>query len=188
MALVDKLGMEEVDLLGHSFGGRIAIRITATQPERIHSLILIDSAGIRHYEAGWRFRFITCLTKLGKPIILRLPNPLRARVRWRFYQAINSTDYLTAGRLSETYNKVVSEDLEPALPQIRVPTLLLWGEKDHETPLRDGRVMVSRIPNAKLVILPGAGHFSFLDRPGEANQALDDFLFKSNGASPCGPQ
>lgn len=180
LAFMDKIEVRKADLLGHSFGGRVAIKIAATQPERVQRLILVNSAGVCQSQVGWRLKFITRLAKLGKSIIDRLPKPLHVRVRWWFYQAIDSTDYLTAGRLSGTFSKVVSENLEPILPAISAPTLLIWGKKDQATPLEDGRIMARKIPNAKLVILPKAGHFSFLDQPVEANQALDNFLFDSS--------
>jgi pimeloyl-ACP methyl ester carboxylesterase len=78
--------------------------------------------------------------------------------------------------MRETYKRVIEEDLEPLLPLVQASTLLLWGSKDKATPLKDARVMAKKIPNAKLVVLPKAGHFSFLDQPTLAQKALDDFF------------
>jgi len=171
-----KCKIEKPDMLGHSFGGRITIKIAALYPQQAASVILVDSAGVRQYETGWKYKLTSLLAKLGKPVTDRLPNFLRKNVRRRFYQAIGSSDYLNAGRLKETYTKVIAEDLESLLPSISAQTLLIWGEKDDATPLADGRLMANKIPNSKLVVLPNAGHYSFLDQTALTTQTLDNFL------------
>lgn len=168
--------ISKADLLGHSFGGRVAIKLAAAQPERVRRLVLVDSAGVRQYESSLGFRLVGRLASLTKPLLYRLPTRVRKRVRWWLYSSIDSTDYLTAGPMRETYKRVIEEDLEPLLPLVQASTLLLWGSKDKATPLKDARVMAKKIPNAKLVVLPKAGHFSFLDQPTLAQKALDDFF------------
>ena len=59
----------------------------------------------------------------------------------------------------------VNEDLTELLPMIKQDTLLIWGDKDTATPIRDAKIMEEKIPNSGLVILEGAGHFSFLEQP-----------------------
>ena len=59
----------------------------------------------------------------------------------------------------------VNEDLTDLLPKIRQDTLLIWGDKDTATPLADAKIMEAKIPNNGLVVLTGAGHFSFLEQP-----------------------
>jgi pimeloyl-ACP methyl ester carboxylesterase len=173
---LDQFGLEKLDLLGHSFGGRVAIKFSAACPERVSRLILIDSAGVRQYDTTPRFRLIQAGARLGKPLLNLLPVRLRKRVQWRLYRAAGSTDYLTAGRLKGTYAKVIAEDLEPFLPQVRARTLLIWGEADKATPLADARVMAAHIPDNRLVVIPNAGHYPFLDQPERVFAALDDFL------------
>jgi pimeloyl-ACP methyl ester carboxylesterase len=72
--------------------------------------------------------------------------------------------------------KTVNEDLSALLPQIKAPTLLVWGDKDTATPLADGQRMEREIPDAGLVTLEGAGHFSFLDQPYVYRAVLQSFL------------
>lgn len=173
---LDQFGLEKLDLLGHSFGGRVAIKFSAACPERVGSLILIDSAGVRQYETTPRFRLFQAGARLGKPVLNLLPIGLRKRVQWRLYRAAGSTDYLTAGRLKGTYAKVIAEDLEPLLPQVRARTLLIWGEDDNATPLADAQVMAAHIPDNRLIIIQNAGHYPFLDQPGRVLAALDEFF------------
>ena len=73
-------------------------------------------------------------------------------------------------------SKVVNEDLRHVMPSIKAPALLIWGENDTATPMRDARIMERLIPDAGLVSYPGCGHYSFLDnRPGVA-AVLRSFL------------
>ena len=73
-------------------------------------------------------------------------------------------------------SRVVNEDLSDCLAKIKAPTLLIWGEKDTATPMRDARKMERLIPDAGLVSYPEAGHFSFLDRPGQTAAVIKSFI------------
>ena len=173
---IAKFNLEKIALLGHSFGGRVAIKFAAAWPEAVDRLVLVDSAGVRQYETTPRFQFYRLVAKLGRPVLSSLPPGMRKRAQWRLYKAIGSTDYLTAGSMKGTYSKVISEDLEPFLPLIRARTLLIWGEQDQATPVTDARVMAQKIPDNQLVVIPKAGHYPFLDQPQQVFQALDAFL------------
>jgi pimeloyl-ACP methyl ester carboxylesterase len=70
---------------------------------------------------------------------------------------------------------IAEADLRDVLPRIAVPTLLVWGERDARSPLRVAREFARAIPHAELVIIPGAGHMSNLERPGEFNAAVRAF-------------
>ena len=70
----------------------------------------------------------------------------------------------------------VNEDLTKRLPDVKVSTLLIWGEKDTATPLCDGQKMEKLIPDAGLVTLAGAGHFAFAEQWGQCRRVLDVFL------------
>jgi pimeloyl-ACP methyl ester carboxylesterase len=75
-----------------------------------------------------------------------------------------------------TLSRVVNEDLRRFMPRITAPTLLIWGENDTATPLKDARTMERLIPDAGLVTFAGAGHYSFLERPAQFAAVLDSFL------------
>jgi pimeloyl-ACP methyl ester carboxylesterase len=75
-------------------------------------------------------------------------------------------------------SKVVNEDLCDLMPKISAPTLLFWGENDTATPLSDAKKMESLIPDAGLVTVAGAGHFSFLENPQLFERVLASFLAK----------
>jgi pimeloyl-ACP methyl ester carboxylesterase len=173
---MEEMGFRQVDLMAHSFGGRIALMMAAQQPERVRRIVLVDSAGIRPRQ-GWKYRIRVGLFKAVKrfaslPFLRQHQENLLA---WTA-QRMGSSDYRNAGPLRETFVKVVNEDLRPLLPQITVPTLLVWGENDQDTPVYQGRIMEQEIPTARLVVLENAGHFAYLDRLSHFCTLASDFL------------
>ena len=73
---------------------------------------------------------------------------------------------------------VVNADLRSCMKKIEAPTLLLWGENDTATPMRDARIMLKRIPDSGLISFAGAGHFSFVDNPYQSAAAVRRFLLQ----------
>ena len=174
LAFMDAVGLERADVVGHSFGGRIAIRIGADAPERVGRLVLVDSAGIRG-RRGLRYHRRVAMAKLGK-LAARVLGSRGRRLQERLRARAASSDYAQAGALRPTFVKVVNEDLRELLPRIAAPTLLIWGDRDTDTPLRDGRLMEELIPNAGLVVLESAGHYSYADEPLRFGRVVGHFL------------
>jgi pimeloyl-ACP methyl ester carboxylesterase len=187
-------GIRSVTLIGHSFGGRISIKLAARGPQvrepeaselpapgrppvDVAKMILVDSAGIRPKKTF--ARKLKTLAYKGVRQILSL-EAVRKRApslpeEWRMKNS--SADYRNATpRMRGCLVKAVSEDLTLCLPSIRCPTLLVWGENDSETPLSDARLMEKLIPGAGLVVLKNAGHYSFLDQSYAFGRVLDSFL------------
>ena len=99
VSFLQSLEIDSADFLGHSFGGRVSIKLAAMHPKIVNKLILVDSAGVRQFEMSWRNKMLRLITDIGKPILYSLPKQLSGKLRWKFYRSIGSTDYLTAGRL-----------------------------------------------------------------------------------------
>ena len=162
------LDIKEATLIGHSFGGRIIIKLAARQslPFKINDIVLIDSAGIlpvRSLSQKIKIRQYKILKRLFdvKMIYALFPELVD---EWRIRQG--SADYRNATPvMRQCLVMAVNEDLEDLLPKISQDTLLIWGDKDTATPMRDARLMEEKIPNAGLAVLEGAGHFSFLEQP-----------------------
>ena len=172
--LAAALEIERASILGHSFGGRVAIKLAAAHPERVDRLVLVDSAGIPPARTVRRL-LKRAASRFGNAVGRRFGRPGQA-LRRRIVARIASTDYLNAGPLRDTFLAIVKEDLRPALPRIQSPTLLVWGESDDDTPLADGRTMEKLIPNASLLVLKNAGHFSYLEQYGRFRLAVVAFL------------
>lgn len=179
VAFANALGLQDVVLMCHSYGGRISIKLLSQSPcpLSVKKAVFIDAAGIRpkrgvkYYTKVYSYK---CMKKLaGLPPIAKYCPALAERVKKRS----GSADYRRASEIMRaTMVRSVNEDLTHLLSEIKVSTLLIWGECDTATPLRDGQLMEKRIPDAGLVTLRGAGHFSFAQGWGQCARVLDSFL------------
>lgn len=170
-SFIEKKNLKEVILIGHSFGGRIAIKLSALHPELVKKIILIDSAGLILNKEKLSAR--KNIAKIVKPLFA--PKFMK-NTRDKIYQKIGSEDYVSNPELKDTFVKVINEDLHPCLPKIKAPTLLIWGENDKETPIEAAKVMKSEIKSSTLRIINNAGHFSFIDQPEECFQSINKFI------------
>jgi len=165
LRFIEKLGLKNIILVGHSFGGRIAIRIASSKPELVDKMILVDSAGIKpkrklsYYTKVWSFKFSKMILKLfykGD----KFDQKMQA-----LYKKHGSSDYKNANNIMrQILVKVVNEDLTSLLSNIKAPTLLIWGELDNDTHLWMAKKMETLIKDAGLVVFKGAGHYSFIDK------------------------
>lgn len=170
---------KEVMLLGHSFGGRVIIKLNSKPklPFAIKKVILVDSAGImppKSNKKSWKTRKY----KLGKAILsTKLMQKIAPNALENLRIKYGSADYVAASPLMrQVLVKTVNEDLEPLLPNIKCPTLLVWGGNDTATPLSDGEKMEKLIPDAGLVKFENAGHYSFLDQQFMFNRVMCSFM------------
>lgn len=177
IALLDRLGVPSAHVVGHSNGGRIAIALAASRPERVVKLVLTDSAGIRPNHGlryQWRVRTFKLLRAAAESPLV--PAPLR-RAAGRRAARRGSADYRAAsGALRATMVRLVNADLRPELSRLQAPTLLIWGDRDQETPPADARTMERLIPDAGLVLIEGAGHFAYAEQPDRFCRIVDVFL------------
>ncbi len=173
--MVKLLGLEHPSLLGHSFGGRVGILYASRND--VDKLILVDAAGVKprrslkYYFKVYSFKTMKYIMRLvyGKDKAAEKIEVQRSRR--------GSADYNNASpKMRAILSKVVNEDLKHVMPLITAPTLLVWGENDTATPMRDARIMERLIPNAGLVSFPGCGHYSFLDNPHQFASVLNYFL------------
>jgi pimeloyl-ACP methyl ester carboxylesterase len=174
---VASLGITRATFVGHSFGGRIALWLAAHVPETVQALVLVDAAGIKPpVTFRRRMRLIVYMTAR---MVLRLPvlgakgSALQERLAMRF----GSPDYrAVSGVMRSTFVKTVNLDLSECMRAVAAPTLLIWGEKDIETPIADGRKMERLIKGSRLIAVAGAGHFCYLDSPSFVNAVVSAFL------------
>jgi pimeloyl-ACP methyl ester carboxylesterase len=174
---LDELGVERAHLVGHSHGGRVSIALAADEPKRVGRLLLVDSAGLRP-KRGWRYRRRVAVAKLGR-LAARIGGAPGRRLQERMRARVASRDYLEASEaMRGTFRAVIAADLSDRLPRIGAPTLLVWGDQDDDTPLWMGHRMEELIPDAGLVVLEGAGHYSYADAPGQFRAVARRFLLE----------
>ncbi len=162
MSLCEHLHIEKCDILGHSFGGRIAIIFSAVKRSLVHSCILVDSAGMkprRNLKIRLKILKYKINRKLGKNV-----------------ENFGSSDYksLSPG-MKKTFNSIVNTYLEDYAKIMAVKTLIVWGDKDEDTPLYMAKRLNKLIKNSSLRVISDAGHFSFLDRPLEFARIVNEF-------------
>ena len=177
LAFLDRSGVASVDIVAHSFGARIAIKLAGSHPDRVGRMVLTGAAGLRSH------RGVAYNLRVGRFKLLRrlagtamLPGGIRKRLNARVERS-GSRDYRAAqGTMRGTFVKVVNEDLGDCLSAIRASTLLVWGDHDQETPLSDGRVMAAGIADAGLVIFEGRSHYAYIEEAGRFGQIVRTFL------------
>lgn len=168
IALLNDLAIDKVMIIAHSFGGRVAIQLSAEHPELVTKLIITGGAGIRKpLSASQQKRqkqYKRCNQALNA---LKGIKPLNSQVdKWQtaLRRRFGSADY---NRLNEnmrkTFVQVISLDLLPRIKEIKAPTLLIWGSEDTETPLWMGEQMEKEIPDAGLIVFEGRTHFAFVE-------------------------
>ena len=167
---VEALGLKKVILMGHSYGGRVIIRLASRKPSEIpfeiERLVMVDAAGILPRRSPAQLRKIARYKRLKAflsfpPVYALFKEPIE---QWKSRQG--SDDYRNATPLMrQALVMAVNEDLSDLLPDIPYETLLVWGDQDTATPLSDGEKMDSLIPDSGLAVIHGAGHFSYLDQP-----------------------
>jgi pimeloyl-ACP methyl ester carboxylesterase len=158
-----KLEIKNPLLIGHSFGGSVAIKYNVLFGG-VRKNILIGAAGIR--EKTLKIKIYKIGAKIFKLATL-IPglDLIRKKIRNDFYEKIGSLDYINSGKLKESYKKIISENLSEDMKKIKTETVLIWGEDDAETLLADGKKINSLIKNSKLLMIKNAGHYVFLDQP-----------------------
>lgn len=160
---IEEKHLSPAHVLGHSFGGRVAIRLASHHPEACRTMILINAGGLRRTLKGkrkLRAMLITWLNKFCKSS----DKVFNTRLfdEW-FVPRFASLDYKNAGALRNILVKAVNEDVSSDAAKIEAPSLMLWGELDEETPAEIGQRLHELVPNSKLVVMPSKDHFPFLD-------------------------
>lgn len=176
---IESKGIKELDIIGHSNGGRITIRLMnrSNLKFKVGKIILIGSAGIVH-KKSLKVRFKIRTYKIGKkilgskPVKAIFPNAIK-----KFQSKAGSEDYRNSSPiLRQSMVKLINEDLQDELQNVSAPTLLIWGENDTATPIQDAEIMEKKIPDAGLVKCSGCSHYVFLERAGYVNTVIQAFL------------
>lgn len=170
-----ELGVARADFVGHDAGAAIVLRLAALEPARADKLCLLDALA---YDGGPH----EALSRLSQPRALR--EALRAGFANPDDELIEGllAPYATdVGRLSLARGAAALDpshflELQPLLPSLGAPTLVLWGERDAFQPLSRGRRLAWDLPRSRFAVVEGAGHYLPLDKPAETAARLRDFL------------
>ena len=174
-ALLDQTGFGTCDVLGHSFGGIVGTALAISRPELVNRLVLVASPVVR-LPASSGVRARNRSYAMVRRVATLLP-PVRERILDWGRMRYGSEDYRKAGPLRPTLVRVLGENWRDALPSVKAPALLIYGENDQDVPLAVAHAAIEALPDgAELVVLPGAGHFPFLDATDAFVEAVSSFL------------
>ena len=163
--LVKELDIKKPVVMGHSFGGRVAIYYSSNNP--IEKLVLFGSPCIR------KDKELPLSVKILKGI-KKLPGMDKLGEYMKQY--IGSRDYKAASPIMrQTLVNVVNEDLTPYAMQIEEPTLLIWGQDDTEPPVSDAKELEQIMNDAALIVLPGT-HYAYLENLNQVVNILNSFI------------
>jgi pimeloyl-ACP methyl ester carboxylesterase len=192
LAVMDSLGLAEADIVAHSYGGAIALMVAALRPRRVSRLILFAPANpysrssdaiLRIYSTKWGRFVARMLPYLPTPIqrialgqmyggakhvadtcLQQIVECLRCPGTLRHVLAIIHSWFAEMSRLEAVLRRVA-----------RIPTLLVWGDRDSTVSLASGIQLHHKLRASELVVLPG-GHSVFEESPEESNRIMLEWL------------
>jgi pimeloyl-ACP methyl ester carboxylesterase len=150
---------KKIILLGHSFGGQVAVTMITHHIDSVNDLVLVAAAVIRPKRILKRF----VLGAIAQMVRIALPREevgsKVGKVKRKLYNLFSSPDYAkTTGVEREIFKKVIREDKSNVLSSITVPTIVFWGRRDRYTPLRQGQKISQMIPTSELIVFPEGKH------------------------------
>ncbi len=164
IAYMDDQSLETARYFGHSLGGRIGLILGAKHAERIDKMALSNSAGIKVAPATAARLRLRLYQHIRDGLRILGAKAISDRLRQAYNQRFGSEDYLNASPIMrQTLVNVVNQDLLDYAQRVAVPTILLWGDQDRDTPLWMGRRLERAIPDAALISREKAGHYAYLD-------------------------
>ena len=183
--LLTKLNFLPCNVIAHSFGGRVTIELASADAALFDRIILTGAAGIRKPSDGKSSKKTDTYKKLKKLVAVarkcRIFGSLPDKWQEALIQKYGSKDYAAlSSEMRKTFVKVVNYDQTEKLSAIKNSTLLVWGDKDTETPLWMGQQMEKEIADSALVVLNGGTHFAYLEQAARFNAIARSFLVETN--------
>lgn len=189
LGVADALGLERFDLAGHSYGGAISIFLASRHPERVRSLLLVDSAMPAYGTLRRRDRFAN---RGLTGVYVRTIGLTKRRVRAGLEASYADDSKVTPALVEAYFERLRVEGVEDAfygltaptgaapdrvdLAALAMPALLVWGSEDELTPAADGRAAAATMRDATFVELADCGHSPMEECPAAFVDAVEPFL------------
>lgn len=168
-SFLEKLDVKKCIVLGHSFGGRVAIILAATT-NIVDKLILVDSAGLNIKNTNVQIK------QFFFPLVKSFYKVLPKKLVFKLRTLIGSDDYNNAGEMKNTLIKVVNQNLVYLLKQIHSQTLIIWGNKDDQVSVNKTKIFKNEISDSQVRIVWGAGHSPHLEKSVKFVEILKEFV------------
>jgi pimeloyl-ACP methyl ester carboxylesterase len=159
---------ESFFVFGHSFGGRVASKMSRN--DNVLGIVLCSSGGLSRGNPVKRSVFML-LSKIGKVFLVNQ----KMAIFWKkiLYKAAGEHDYeKTRGAMRETFKNIIKEDIKKLLPKIKQPVLILWSSNDRVTPIKDAVIAGRLIKNPNVVVYKEGGHQLPYRKPGEVAKEI----------------
>ena len=162
-------------IIAHSFGGRITSILNGYYKIHFKKIILIDVAGIKRFSLKttlkiYLYKLLMTLTKI-------LPRKKQKIIRQKLFQKFSSADYKNINiNMRNTFKNIINENLKKYYKNINIETLIIWGEKDLDTPLKDAKKLNKIIKNSGLIVLKNLPHYCYLYNPHKINKIIEYFI------------
>jgi pimeloyl-ACP methyl ester carboxylesterase len=196
-ALCGQLELERVDVVGNSMGGFIGTEVAIQFPSRVHRLVLVSAAGITSADlarapiltlgrvasavASWgaaRHRQTASRPRsrhMALALVARHPSLLKSDLAYEaFFKGTGKPGF------DDALLACLDYDFRDRLPDIRQPTLIVWGEQDSIIPVKDAHEFERLISHSRKVVMSDTGHVAMAERPGTFNNLVMDFLAESD--------
>jgi len=196
--LVKELHLSKVYLAGHSMGGQISITTSLFYPDIVKGLILVDPAGFEPFDKGQRQWFRNIMTLDG--VRLTTPEAIQNNLATNFYKLPEDAEFMITDRIAmrtaidfndycyavvQSVSGMIDNPILNYLQDIKVPTLIFFGENDNLIPnryLNPGKTVdiaksgAAKITGSKLIMVPKCGHFMMFEKPDVFNKELMNFM------------
>ena len=167
---------EKPTLIGHSFGGTVSIKYASLYLQNIEKLVLVNAKAIKE-KKDLKKKLYKVVAKTGKTATNILDSKIQKKLKEKLYNHIGEHDYeQLEGVLKKNFINIINEDLSSDLEKIKVPSLIIWGENDKDTPLSDAKIINKLLDNSRLKVFPNTGHISYLERPEEFCKTVRKFI------------
>lgn len=167
--LLEQENLKKVNVVAHSFGGRVAILLASLEPSKINKLVLVGSAGVKpKFSISKKLKILKykTLKKLKEKGIVK-----------RDLTCYGSEDYKAMPKnLKQVFNNIVNTDLSGYAKDILAPTLLIWGTNDKDTPFYMAKKLNKLITDSAIIRFEQCGHFCYLEKPNDFEKIVINFF------------
>ncbi len=179
LAFIDFLAIDSLELIAHSFGGRVALMMNRARPNLIKRQVLTGCAGLIDTQTASNGSVLHSLSKLYDNALSRklLGDKGVGKIKDMLRSHFGSEDYKNASpMMRECFQRVIRQDLSDCLKCVKASTLLIWGQNDTATPLWMGKRMENEIGDAALIVFENSGHFAYLEQYARFIAIVKQFL------------
>lgn len=169
LKIIEKLELKKVTLMGHSVGGKIAIA-AGSQNKDLEKLIVVDPSGINKRSFSVKVKSVT--NKFLKPGMFLFPE----KVRKLILDLMTSEDYRSSGKMKDIFKKIVVQNVSEDAKKIKIPTLIVWGDKDKEVPVSTAKDLKKLISHSTVRIVWNTEHDPFMEKPDKFLEIIQEFL------------